>query len=146
MQTRNFDNNGAGNERKDYKGLAADLQAVYRATVKTKFTLDVYRKDEETDYTDASGKLVTGVNFGYRQKYTDKISGSMDVTYENADYAELIAQKRDDDRIFIRPAVQYLFREWLMGEIAYEFDKRTSSYELYDYASNTILLNLKFAL
>jgi polysaccharide biosynthesis protein VpsM len=146
LQTRNFDDNGPGNVRKDYKGLAADLQVVYRATVKTKFTLDLYRTDEETDYTSASGKLVTGATFGYRQKYTDKISGSLDVTYENADYAQLIAQKRDDDRLFIRPAVQYLFREWLIGEIAYEFDKRYSSYDVFDYQSNTILLNLKFAL
>ena len=146
LQTRNFDNNGAGNERRDYKGLAYDLQTVYRATVKTKFTLDLYRTDEETDYTSASGKLVTGATFGYRQKYTDKISGSLDVTYENADYAQLIAQKRDDDRVFIRPAVQYFFREWLIGEIAYEFDKRSSAYDVFDYESNTILLNLKFAL
>ena len=146
LQTRNFDDNGAGNERKDYKGLAADLQTVYRATVKTKFTLDIYRTDEETDYSFASGKLVTGATFGYRQKYTDKLSGSLDVTFENADYAQLIAQKRDDDRFFVRPAVQYLFREWLMGEIAYEFDNRSSSYDIFDYASNTILLNLKFAL
>jgi polysaccharide biosynthesis protein VpsM len=146
LQKRNFDNNGAGNERKDYRGLAYDLQTVYRATVKTKFTLDLYRTDEETDYTLASGKLVTGATFGYRQKYTDKISGGLDVTFENADYAQLIAQKRDDDRIFIRPAVQYLFREWLRGEIAYEFDKRSSSYDVFDYQSNTFLMNLKFAL
>ena len=55
-------------------------------------------------------------------------------------------KKRDDDRLFIRPAVQYLFREWLIGEIAYEFDKRYSSYDVFDYQSNTILLSLKFAL
>ena len=145
LQTRNFDNNDEG--RKDYRGLAADLQTVYRATIKTKFTFDLYRTDEETDFTNASGKEVTGVTFGYRQKYTDKINGSLDVTYENADYAPLTGQSsRDDDRIFIRPAVQYLFRDWLIGEIAYEFDNRDSSDSLYNYQSNTILLNLKFAL
>ncbi|MDR3629219.1 MAG: outer membrane beta-barrel protein [Desulfocapsaceae bacterium] len=145
QQKRNFDNNGGG-VRTDYNGLAADLQAVYRPTIKTRLDFDLYRTNEETDDLTASDKTVVGATFGYRQKFNDKVSGSCDVTYENAEYRELIPQQRTDNRIFIRPAVQYLFREWLMGEIAYEYDKRDSTNDLYGYYSNTILFNLKFAL
>jgi hypothetical protein len=145
LQTRNFDNSAPG--RKDHSGLAFDVQTEYRPTIKTKLTLDIYRMDEETDYTLASGKLVTGARFGYAQFYTDKISGSLDALYENADYAELPLQpKNDQNRIFLRPAVQYHFRDWLTGEVAFEYDNRDSTYSPFSYQSDTVLFNLKFAL
>ncbi len=145
LQTRNFDNSGPG--RKDFSGLAVDVQTEYRPTIKTKLTLDLYRMDEETDYTIASGKLVTGARFGYAQYYTNKISGSLDALYENADYAELPAQPTaDQNRIFLRPAVQYHFRDWLTGEVAFEYDNRDSTYSPFSYQADTLLFNLKFAL
>jgi polysaccharide biosynthesis protein VpsM len=145
LQTRNFDDSGPG--RKDYSGLAFDMQTQYRPTIKTKLTLDIYRMDEETDYVLASGKLVTGARFGYAQYYTNKISGSLDLLYEYADYAELPSQPNNDqNRIFLRPAVQYHFRDWLIGEVAFEYDNRDSTYSPYSYQSDTLLFNLKFAL
>ena len=145
VQTRNFDDNAPG--YKDYSGLAFDVQTEYRPTIKTKLTLDLYRMDEETDYTAASGKLVTGAKFTYAQFYTNKISGSLDALYEYADYAELPTQPNNDqNRIFLRPAVQYHFRDWLTGEVAFEYDNRDSTYSPYSYQSDTLLFNLKFAL
>jgi polysaccharide biosynthesis protein VpsM len=132
--------------RKDYSGFAADLQGLYKVTEKTQFSLDLYRTNEESDTTLASDKTVLGATLGYKQKFTDKVSGSLDFTYEDAKYSQLVAQKRDDTRFSLRPAAQYLFREWLMGELSYEFEKRDSTDDLFDYRTNTIFANLKFAL
>jgi polysaccharide biosynthesis protein VpsM len=147
VQKRNFDSNQTElGRQKDYSGLALDVQTLYKFTEKTQFSLDMYRTSEETDSTLASGKNVLGTTLSYKQKFNDKISASMGFTYEDADYAQLVDQKRDDAMFALRPAAQYLFREWLMGEISYVFEKRDSTDDLFDYKTNTIFANLKFAL
>jgi polysaccharide biosynthesis protein VpsM len=147
LQKKKFDNSDiVVSNRKDYSGFAADLQGLYKVTEKTQISLDLYRTNEETDTVLASDKIVLGAMLGYKQKFTDKISGSLNCTYEDAKYSQLVAQKRDDVRFSLRPAGQYLFREWLMGELSYEFEKRDSSDNTFDYQSNTIFVNLKFAL
>lgn len=130
----------------DYSGLALDLQTTYKFKEKAELVLDVYRKNEETDSAVALDKKVLGATFGYIQEYTDKITGKFDLTYEDAEYRQLIEQDRDDTRFILRPAVQYLFRKWLMGELAYSYDQRDSTDDLFDYESNTFMVNLNFAL
>lgn len=129
----------------DYSGLAVDLQGVYKITEKTKVSLDMYRTNEETDSTVASDKTVLGATLMYNQKFTDKISGSLAANFEDAEYTQLIAQDRDDTTFSLRPAAQYLFREWLMGEVSYQFEQRDSTDDLFDFQTNTFLANIKFA-
>ncbi len=130
----------------DYDGLALDLQTTYRFREKAELVLDFYRKNEETDSSVALDKEVMGARLGYVQEYTDKITGKFDIVYEDADYRQLIEQDRDDVRFVLRPAVQYLFRKWLMGELAYSYDQRDSTDNLFDYQTNTFMVNLNFAL
>lgn len=130
----------------DWDGFIVNLQSLYRWTEKTQFTLDLYRKSEESDSAVALDKVVFGTSFGYRQDYTEKLSGLLNIMYENAEYTQLVALSRDDDRFYVRPAVRYLFRDWLMGEVAYIFDNRDSSIDEFDYTSNTLLFNINFAL
>jgi hypothetical protein len=147
VQNKEFEN---GDEttttRDDYSGFSLDVQAVYKATEKTKFTLDMYRTNEETDSTLASDKTVLGANLGYNQKFTEKISGSFGAKFEDAEYAQLVEQDRDDTTFSLKPAAQYLFREWLMGEISYQFEQRDSTDDLFDFQTNTFFANIKFAL
>lgn len=146
LQDKEYDNDDADNPRSDYDGLALDVQTTYKMTEKTTFVLDLYRTNEETDSVLASDKTVLGASLGYAQKFTEKISGSMAVNYENADYTQLVAQDREDDTFSVQPAAQYLFREWLMGEISYQFEQRESTDDLFDYQTNTVFANIKFAL
>lgn len=146
----------AGLQQKDYDtetpefddsdNFVVDLQARYRATEKTGLTLGLYRLNEESDTTLASEKVVFGARFGYRQAFTEKITGKADLGYEKADYEELVDSDRDDDTYRFRPSVEYLFKDWLMGELAYEFEVRDSSDILFDYQTNTLLFSLNFAL
>ncbi|GAB6190492.1 outer membrane beta-barrel protein [Desulfocastanea catecholica] len=146
----------AGLQQKDYDtespafddsdNFVVDLQALYRATEKTDLQLNFYRLNEESDTTLASEKVVLGTRLGYRQAFTEKITGKAAVGYEKADYEELANSDRDDDTYRFRPSVEYLFQDWLMGELAYEFEVRDSSDDLFDYETNTLFFSLNFAL
>ncbi len=145
-QNKKFDSGATGQE--DFDGLAFDLQLTYRFTEKTFIELDGYRTNEETDYYLASDKTVLGASFKYNQKFSDRWTGIVDATYENSAYSnfdEQTAEDRDDDLFNIRPSVQYLFREWLMFELAYKYETRDSTDDLYDYTSNTIVFNANLA-
>jgi polysaccharide biosynthesis protein VpsM len=130
----------------DSDNFVVDLQALYRATEKTEMKLNLYRLNEESDTTLASEKIVFGARFGYRQEFTEKITGKADLSYEKADYEELVDSDRDDDTYRFRPSAEYLFKDWLMGEMAYEYELRDSSESLFDYDTNTIFFSLNFAL
>lgn len=146
-QNKEFENDDqAAGGRGDYDGLAVEVQASYKVTEKTGFNLDLYRTNEETDSVFASDKTVLGATLGYKQKFTEKITGTFVVNYEDAEYTQLIAQDRDDTTFSVQPAAQYLFREWLMGEISYQFEDRDSTDDFFDYQTNTVFANIKFAL
>ena len=130
----------------DWEGLALEFQSLYRWTEKTQFQLDFYRRSEETDSALAIDKVTFGLSAVYNQEYTEKLSGSVNLFYEMSEYTQLVATDRDDDRYYIRPALQYLFREWMMAELAYIFDKRESSDNLFDYTSNTVIFNINLAM
>ncbi len=144
VQSKDFDTTATGFQASDE--LAVDLQTLYHFTVKTQASLNLYRAIEEPDSSVASQKIVLGARLNYTQKVTDKITGICDVVYENADYTQLIDSGREDDRYLLRPAMQYLFKDWLMGEMAYAFEKRDSTDDLFDYESNTVSMSLNFSL
>ncbi len=141
-QDREFDEAG----REGYDGLALDVQATYRYSEKTSLNLALYRMNEETDSLVASDRTVWGASLGYDQKFTEKISGSVDLRYEDADYSQLIAEDRDEQTIRIRPALQYLFKEWLRAEVAYEYEEVDSNQEIFEYNTNTFMVGLNLAL
>lgn len=127
----------------DYSGLAVDVQGVYKITEKAELSLDLYRTNEETDSTVASDKTVLGANLIYNQKFTDKISGSLTASFYDEEYTQLTAQDRDDSIFSVQPKAQYLFKEWLMGEVSYKYEQRESTDDLFDFQTNTVLANIK---
>jgi len=130
----------------DYDGLALDFQTTYRYSEKTNMEFSFYYVNEESDSTFASDKNVFGLNFGYNQKFSEKLSGTVFFQFENAEYNQTVDNTREDMTVFFRPGVQYLFREWLRGEVAYIYDQRDSNGEIYDYKTNTFLVNLSLAM
>ena len=144
-QKREYDES-AVSEDYDWSGLALDFKSLYRWTEKTQFNFDFYRKSEESDTGTAVDKVTLGAVFKYRQELTEKLSGALDVRYEDYEYTQIDFDDRDDTRFYIRPALQYLFREWMMVELAYSFDTRDSTDEIFDYDTNRVMLNLNFAM
>ncbi|BDD87651.1 outer membrane beta-barrel protein [Desulfofustis limnaeus] len=133
-------------DRYDWDGVVLSFQSLYRWTEKTQFSLDFYRRSEESDSAVALDKVVFGTSFSYQQDYTEKLSGLLNLMYEQAEYTQLVASSRDDDRFYVRPALRYLFRDWLMAELAYVLDTRESTDDLFDYTTNTFIFNINMSL
>jgi len=144
-QSRNYERDLVA-ENYDWGGLTFDLQALYRWTEKTQFKLDMYRTSEESDSSLAVDKVVLGAAFGYQQNYTEKLTGVIDFIYENADYSQIIDNTRDDTSYYFRPALRYLFREWLMAELAYVYNKRDSTDDIFDYTTNSVIININLSM
>jgi len=126
-------------------GFAFELQGEHDFTEKTKLVTIISRKIEETDSSVASGKTVLALWFHLVHDFNQRLSAQLDFTYENADYDQIIPVERDDDRYTIRPAVQYIFNDWFMAELAYSYETRNSTQDLFDYDTNTFYLRLNFA-
>ncbi len=146
-QYKKFDNSSLGQE--DLDAMVFDIQFKYRFSEKITFDWDIYRTNEETDNFLASDKTVIGSKFQYSQKFTDKWSALVALLYEGSDYSNLHTRTNLDrsDTIWgLKPAVQYLFRDWLMFELAYRYDYRNSTDDLFDFDTNTIMLSANLAL
>lgn len=126
--------------------LSFELDVRYQVTDKTNLTLAAYQAIGETDSSIALDKKVLGGRFGYEQEFFENFIGTLGFTYENSQYNQIIGPKRDDDRYSIRPALQYIFNDWLMAELAYRWEDRSSTDEIFDYNTNTISFSLNSAL
>ncbi len=144
LQHKEYDNEAPGFEQSN--NLTLDLQTLYRFTEKTQASVDLYRTNEESDSAFASERVVLGVQLGYIQKVTEKITGRFNFNYQKADYTQIALSDREDDTFIFKPSVQYLFKDWLMGELAYTYEVSDSSNDLFDYDTNTVMLSLNFAL
>lgn len=144
-QEREYDESSVS-DAYDWSGFAFYLKSLYRWTEKTEFNFDVYQRSEESDSGDAIDKVALGAVFQYNQELTEKLSVTLSARYEDYDYTQIDFSDRDDTRYYIRPSLQYLFREWMMVELAYSFDTRDSTNETYDYDTNTVMLNVNFAM
>lgn len=146
-QMKDFADSSLGQQ--NFDGVALDVQLTYKFSEKTVFDWDLYRTNEETDNYLASDKTVIGSKFKYTQKFTDKWSGIVNFDYYYSDYSNLHSRTtldRNDKGYEVRPALQYLFREWMMFELAYRYEKRDSSDDFFDYTSNTVMFNANLAL
>lgn len=123
-----------------------NLLGKYRFTEKTSLGLTLFKGLEESDSTLADGMDTFLVRLRYEQKIYNRFVGVVDFTYINDDYEQTIPSHREDDRYYVRPALQYVFLDWLMAEVAYTYDKRDSSQELYDYDTNIFMFSLNSAL
>jgi hypothetical protein len=151
-QKREYKNsavNSAVEAHEDADNTSWTLQAAfdYYFTEKTKLIVSVNNSIEETDSFDSLDKIVLAGNIHYEQEFKENFIGLCDFRYENSDYTQIRREEnRDDDRYYIRPALQYVMQDWLMAEISYTYDTRSSTDDYFDYKSNTISLSLNGAL
>jgi len=127
-------------------GLALEFALDYQFTQKSKFIFTLNHSIEETDTFNSLDKRVLAGDIRYEQDFSEKFLGLCTLRYENSDYTMIEGAARDEDRYFIRPALQYLFQDWLMAELSYSYDTRHSSQDYYDYDTNTISLRINSAL
>jgi len=147
-QHKNYDNISDG----DTGSFTTEIQFGYLITDKTKIAFNMYKAIEETDSLANRGKDTIAAKFRYDQNITYRIKGHVELWYEQNDYDgfdrtedNLYVDDRNDNRYMVRPAIQYIFRDWLMGEFAYTFEDRNSNDDLYDFTTQTVILSLNAA-
>ncbi len=143
-QKKNYNDNSVFTDNPDL--FAFEFQGEHDFTQKTKLIAIISHKMEESDSYVASGKTVLAFWLRLSHEFSERLSAILDLQYEDADYDQIIPIDRTDDRYFIRPTVQYIFNDWFMAELAYSYDKRDSTQELFEYDANTVYLQLNFAL
>jgi len=132
-----------------------ELLSRYRVTEKTGLKLSIYKALEESDSVFYNGRDTLMIKLGYEQKIYNRFIGLVDFWYSDENYDQknssiefdqFISGDREDDRYYVKAALQYVFLDWLMAEAAYSYDNRDSNRDLYDYGTNTIMFSLNSAL
>lgn len=130
---KSFD--GAGIDTED--GLSFELQAQHNFSAKRAIQANAYRMFNESDMESASGYYNTGIDVGLTQKFTEKISATLNMTYEKHEYNQ---SDREDDYIRLGPAMRWTPREWGFFDLAYYWTNKDSNENYYDYTSNMVIL------
>ena len=151
----------AGYQKKEFSNIkgtdtgAFSMEAVldYLISDKTKISFSTYKSLEETNTLGSRGMDTIAAKMRYEQRFTYRLGGGCELLYEQNDHAGFVAtgqiqagDPRRDTTFAIRPSLDYLFRDWLTAELAYAYENRNSSDNLFDFSTQTLVLGLNFAL
>lgn len=121
----------------DQGDYSVELQTQHNLTPKRALQMNAYRKFHESDLATASSFLSTGIDIGLLQRFTEKWSGNLNVSYEQNEYNGV---NRTDDLFGIGPAVRFEAKKWLFFDLGYAYHNNSSNITFYDYESNQIYL------
>ena len=127
----------------DQEGLSVELQTQHNLTPKRGLQINGFRKFSESDFGSASTFLSTGIDVALLQRFTEKWSGTFDVSFENNDYKGF---DRTDDLFGIGPTLRFEPRKWLIFDLGYNYYLNDSNITTYDYEANQIYFRATLSL
>lgn len=144
---RDYEQNREGYDK--YNDLVGYYVALtWKPTTRDVLRLSGARKMEETRYGFNRYFADTLVSLYGAHKLTDKFTVSLNLAWENMDYAKRShGVKREDNLWSVRPELDYQFKEWLSAGVWYQLRLRDSNdYRTggiykgqdYDYSSNKV--------
>lgn len=144
---KNFDAPGIGNK----SAMALEIQAQHNFNPKRAIKIVGFRKFNESSLISAYTALSTGVSAAWLQRFTEKWSGTFNVSYTRDDYKGLFTingktDERADDIFSIGPAIRFKAKEWLYFDLAYTYLQRDSNFNLFDYDNNIIFLKMTISM
>lgn len=106
------------------------------------------RKMEETNYHDAYSYnryfADTLVALYGQHKFNTKWAASLTLGWEDMAYSRYVnGKKRQDNLYTVRPQVDYVFKDWLMASLWYQYRNRHSNSQRYKYDSNKVGISVK---
>lgn len=138
---RDYENNAEGYDK--YNDLVGYYVALnWKPTARNLIRLSGSRKMEETRYGFNRYFADTVVSLHGAHKLTDKFTVSLDLAWEDMDYAKANANgtKRHDTLWTVRPELDYQFKEWLSAGVWYQFRLRDSN----DYRTSGMYAGQKY--
>ena len=125
----------------DKSEFAGELTATHELTAKTTMQVVAARKVSESTVSTAAYSNDTVLSVSLMENFTEKIVGIMAITYSQNDFQENAGQVgRSDDIYSIAPSLRYMFKDWLMADLGYEYSERDSDIDTYDYKANKLYL------
>jgi len=135
--------------REDTGMFSTEMQMVYLMTEKTKLSFRLYKALEEPNSSLSSSMNTLAATLRYDQALTHRIRFYNELIYEQNSYDNFVFNTTgprnsalNDHRYTIRPAVQYMFRDWLTGELAYSYENRDSNDQLNKFKTQTFMFSL----
>ena len=136
---RNSDNTTVG----DTTEPVIELSATHQLTEKTGLQLVASQKVSESTVSTASYSNDSNVAFTVLEQFTEKIGASLRLSYTKMDFQENAGEPgRTDNMYSLSPSLRYMFKEWLMADLGYEYSERNSNQDVYDYAANKVFIRL----
>ena len=127
----------------DQSGFSCEMQTQHNFTPKRALQLNAFRRFNESNMLDSYTFLTTGGTVAWLQRFNEKWSGTLNLSYSNDRYKGIFiygnkADEREDDIFGIAPALRYEFRKWLIFDLGYMYTKRDSNFDVFDFKNNTI--------
>jgi len=134
MRDYSHDKVGASNHP-DLLGYYAAL--TWKATNRDTVKLSGERKMEETLYGSNRYFADTLVALTAAHKFNKKLSASVLLGWEDMAYTRSVANVKRHDTVYtVRPQVDYLFKDWLMAGVWYQYRTRNSNADWAEYDNN----------
>lgn len=139
MVERNSDNTTAS----DTTEPNVELSVNHQLTEKTGIQLFASQKVSESTVSTASYSNDSTISLAVLEQFTEKIGATLRLSYAKNDFQENTGQlSRTDDIYSLSPSLRYMFKEWLMADLGYEYSERNSSQEAFDYTTNKVFIRL----
>lgn len=131
--SKSFD---SGNDADD---MFAELNIIYRITTRKRLQFAASRRFYETNWVKADYYISDKLSFFYEQKFTSKITGSINLYWTSDDYDSMDLK----NNIYqLNPAVEYKYNDWLSFKGGYVFETRSSDYESLEYDTNRLYVSV----
>lgn len=135
----------------DTNSFLAEMRLDYRISPKTSLYLIGVHKPLETDIQGMKDISSYRVRFGYVQRLTPKVGGTVKFYYVRDHYnGELTVgtqtDARTDNYYGAGIAIGYALQSWLNVGLDYEYVQRDSNFHTYNYKTNKVYLSLTAAL
>ena len=138
-------------EMKNEKGYLFEAQVDYRFTPKTSLRLSASRKNNETDISRADYIVSDNIRASYAQKLTSKITANINISYTDDRYKgtvtiDGISKKLQDIYHKGGISLDYAMRERLKMRLGYDYSKRNSNFDIFDYTANILFMKISFSM
>ena len=133
---------GDASNHPDLFGYYAAL--TWKATARDTVRLSGERRMEETLYGDNRYFADTLIALYGQHKFNSQWAASLTLAWEDMAYDKReLDKKRNDNLYTVRPQVDYLFKEWLMAGVWYQFRTRQSNTKYFEYDNNKVGISVK---
>jgi hypothetical protein len=143
----------AGGEVRHYDGDGSSatpvfsLGATWRPFLDTSVVVNGYRNVNASPLYASTNYVATGVSVQLSQLWFHRLTTGVTVGYENDSYqsetsGSTLGSRRQDNYLYVTPALSYNLNKWLSATLSYEFRKNTSNESSLGFTDNRVSFKL----